>query len=395
MIRTALAAAAVILLASCGGESDPTTSGSGVQGVTDTEILIGSHNDMSGPLALIGVGAINGARMRFEEANQAGGIHGRQIRFVVEDTQYQVPRAIQAANKLVNRDGIFAMYLGMGTPMNNAIIPMLEQKGIPNLFPISGARSMIEPFRKLQFNGRGIYYDEIQAGVRYFVERGANKACIIYQDTDFGQEVFDGAHEQLAKLGLQTAAISAHKPTDTEFTSAILRMKNAECDLVLMGTVHKDTILIFEAARKMGMEGIQWVGTNAAYSQSVADVDSGASEGYSVFTHITVVYRDDPDLAPEIAAWWDRYVENYGMDPEYFTIEGYRNADLIVQALENAGPDLTHESLIAGMEAITDHTDIFGYHMGFGPDDHKGVESSALSTVVDGRWQTTEESVSY
>jgi branched-chain amino acid transport system substrate-binding protein len=201
------------LLAGCGGGDQDTasaTSTPGVNGVSDTEIVIGSHNDMSGPLALIGTAAINGARMRFDEANAKGGIHGRNIRFIVEDTQYQVPRAIQAANKLVNRDKIFAMILGMGTPMNNAILPMLTEKNIPNLFPISGARSMIDPFRKLQFIGRGIYYDEISAGARYFIEkRGATTPCIVYQDTDFGQEIFDGAKDKIESMGLEVAAVSA------------------------------------------------------------------------------------------------------------------------------------------------------------------------------------------
>ena len=128
--------------------------------------------------------------------------------------------------------------------------------------------------------------------MRYFVEeKGATTPCIIYQDTDYGQEVFDGARQQLADMGLAAIAVSAHKPTDTEFTPAILRLRNADCDLVLMGTVHKDTILIFEAARKLGWDDVSWVGTNASYSKAVADIDSGASEGYSVFTHITVGCR--------------------------------------------------------------------------------------------------------
>jgi branched-chain amino acid transport system substrate-binding protein len=396
MNRIVLTALVVLLLAACGGENPGGGATDSVRGVTDTEILIGSHNDLSGPLAYIGVGAINGARLRFEEANAGGGVHGRTIRLIVEDSQYQVPRAIQAANKLVNRDGVFAMILGMGTPMNNAIIPMLEQNGVPNLFPISGARSMIEPFRRMQFNARGIYYDEIRAGVRYFVEQAEQPVpCIVYQDTDFGQEIYDGAVEQLAELGLQAAAISSHKPADTEFTSAILRLKNAGCNLVMLGTVHKDTMLLFEAARKLALDDVQWVGTNAAYNQAVADMESGASEGYAVFTHITVVYRDDPQLDPLVAQWWDRYVERFGSDPDYFALEGYRNADLLVKALENAGRDLGTESLIAGMESIAEYTDLFGYSLGFGPRDHKGVESSALSIVRNGRWITAEESVTY
>jgi branched-chain amino acid transport system substrate-binding protein len=219
--------------------------------------------------------------------------------------------------------------------------------------------------------------------------------CIVYQDTDFGQEIYDGAVEQLAELGLQPAAISSHKPADTEFTSAILRLKNAGCNLVMLGTVHKDTVLLFEAARKLALDDVQWVGTNAAYNQAVADMESGASEGYAVFTHITVVYRDDPQLDPRIAEWWDRYLERFGSEPDYFALEGYRNADLLIRALENAGRDLSAESLITGMESITEYTDLFGYTLGFGPEDHKGVESSALSVVREGRWTTAEESVTY
>ena len=63
-----------------------------VRGVTDNEIVLGNHTDLSGPVAIWGVGATNGARLRFDRANDEGGIHGRKIRFIVEDTQYQVDR---------------------------------------------------------------------------------------------------------------------------------------------------------------------------------------------------------------------------------------------------------------------------------------------------------------
>ena len=90
--------------------------------------------------------------MRFEEINKNGGIHGRKIRFVVEDTQYQILRAIQAANKLINRDEIFAMLLALGTPPNNAVLTQQLAAGVPNLFPLTGARGMVEPFHELKFS---------------------------------------------------------------------------------------------------------------------------------------------------------------------------------------------------------------------------------------------------
>ena len=333
--------------------------------------------------------------MRFDEINAAGGIHGRKIKFIVEDTGYQVPRAIQAANKLINRDKIFAMLAGIGTPMNNAVMPRLFEAGIPNLFPISGARSMVEPFNRLQFTGRGIYYDEIRAGTRYFLEeKDATTPCVIYQDTDYGQEILEGVRDQLASMGLEAAAVSAHKPTDSEFTAAILRLRNAGCDLVLMGTIHRDTILIIETAQKMGYGDVHWVGTNASYTRPVAELESGAAEGFTAFVHIATLYADGSN-SEVVSAWWNKYVEMYGIEPEYSAQEGYRNADIVVQALLSAGPDLTRDKLVAGIEAMGMYEDMFGYRLTFGPDDHKGVDESILSVVVDGRWKTLAEKISY
>lgn len=385
-----------VIVAACGGEGDPAESGKPhVNGVSSTEIVIGTQNDLSGPAALLGTDLVNAARMRFDAVNEAGGIHGRKIRFVVEDAQYQLPKAIQATNKLVNRDKIFAMFLSMGTPMNNAIMDTLFAAGIPNLFPVSGGRKMVEPFQPMMFTGRGIYYDEIRAGVRYFVEeRGAKKICVMYQDSDYGIEILEGATDQTAAMGMELTAVTAHKPTDTEFTAQVLKLRNAECDTVMLGTIYKDTMLIFEAARKMGWDDVSFVGQNASYSRAVAAAESGAAEGYYAFVHMAVIYEGD-DMSPEVGAFFTGFKDRFGNAPGYAALEGYRNADALVTALEKAGPDLTAEGLITALESISDYEDVFGYHMTFGPDDHKGVDESILMTVKDGRWVKLAESITY
>jgi branched-chain amino acid transport system substrate-binding protein len=384
---------AFALLSSCGGgSSDGDIS---TRGVTDAEIVIGTFADLSGPAALLGLDAVNGARLRFDEVNAAGGIHGRKIRFIAEDTQYQLPKAIQAVNKLVNRDKIFAMFLGLGTPMNNAVMQTLFDANVPNIFPISGARQMVVPFRPMMFTARGMYYDEIRAGVRYFVEqRGAESICVMYQDTDYGIEILEAAQDQAQAMGIEIAAVSGHKPTDTEFTAAVLRVRNSGCKTVMLGTIYKDTILIFEAARKIGWDDVAFVGQNASYSKAVAAAKSGAAEGYYAFVHIAIVYGDD-DMSSEVAHWFNSFTDRFGKEPGYAAIEGYRNADALTVALQNAGRDLNPGSLIGALEAMTDYQDIFGYHLTFGPDDHKGVDESILMTVKDGRWVKLEESIRY
>ena len=383
-------------LASCGGDSNLETSAVSetTQGVSDSAIILGSHTDLSGPVAIWGVGSINGARMRFEEANEAGGVHGRQIKFVVEDTQYQIPRAIQAANKLINRDKVFAMVLALGTPTNNAVLTQQLKAGIPNMFPVTGARSMVEPYHDLKFAQRGIYYDEIRAGVKYFLqEMGKEKPCVIYQDTDYGQEILEGAEDQLKEMGQALVGVSAHKPTESEFTASIIRLRNAQCDVVFMGTIHRDTILILEAARKMKFD-VVFVGNNAAYGQVIAEQESGSGEGYHAFVHMAKLYKED-GLSDMVERWWDRYEARFNVEPGIPAMEGYRAADLVVTALENAGPDLDKAGFLAATEAINDYQDIFGYQIQFGPGDHKGVSESLLSVVEDGKWKTLATAITY
>src|SRR5262249_4081618 len=106
-------------------------------GVSKTEIVLGMHTDLSGPAAPHRVSSSNAVKMRFDELNDKGGVHGRKIRLIVEDTQYQVPRAVQAGAKLIHRDNIFAMVAGLGTPMNNALFKDQFDANVPNLFPLS------------------------------------------------------------------------------------------------------------------------------------------------------------------------------------------------------------------------------------------------------------------
>jgi branched-chain amino acid transport system substrate-binding protein len=395
--KSVIGSLTVMILGACGSEdaAEMTDNAAAVQGVSDTEILFGSHTDFSGPTAIWGVGSINGARMRFDEVNAAGGVHGRQIRLIVEDTGYQVPRAIQAANKLLHRDKVFALIFSLGTQINNTILPSQMEAGIPNFFPYTGARSMNEPFRRLQFTQRGVYYDEIRAGFNYSVSTlGKKSPCVAYQDTDYGHEIYEAVIDQAAEMNIEVAETAAHKPTETEFTATVLRLRNAGCDVVFMGTVYRDTVLILEAARKMGWDEVSFVGNDVTYGDVVANLQSGASEGFSAFGHIAELYRDD-DLSDEVAAWFDRYEERFGEKPVVAAVEGYRGASLIIKALENAGRDLTVDGMVAGMERIGDYQDMFGYSLSFSADDHKGVNESILSVVEDGRWVTKATSVSY
>ena len=89
-------AGGLLMATSIANAADP------VRGVTDTEIVIGTITDLSGVTAVQGVNNSDAIRMAFDEANAAGGVNGRKIKYIVEDNQYTVPRSVQAMNKLLN-----------------------------------------------------------------------------------------------------------------------------------------------------------------------------------------------------------------------------------------------------------------------------------------------------
>ena len=92
----------------------------------------------------------------------------------------------------------------------------LKKKDIPNLFPLSSARSMTDPLHRLKFGALSSYYDQIRAGVKWAInERGKNKICVLYQDNDFGQETYEATVDQLNEMGLELHEKATNKPTDT------------------------------------------------------------------------------------------------------------------------------------------------------------------------------------
>jgi branched-chain amino acid transport system substrate-binding protein len=359
-----------------------------VHGVTDTEILIGTVTDLSGVTAIQGVNNANAIRMMFDEANAKGGINGRQIRYIVEDSQYQVPRAVQAMNKLLNNDQVFMTLQDGGTPMNNATWPMAIEKDTPKLLPLTAARSMYEPFHRLKFSQTSSYVDQMRAGIKYFItKRNKKSICLMYQDTDFGKDVLAGVTLEAEAENVKITAMTAHKPTDTDFTAAVTKLHDAKCDLIALGTIVRDTMLIVSTVKKNGWD-VDLVGQAASYDTAVATAPGGAGEGFYSMTPTLYVYPDDP--RPEIHDLMARYRARYGIDMNYIGQTGVSVSQIALEALRRSGRNLTVDSLVAAMESLHEFTDIYGNTYSFGPGQHHGSTKAFLAVVKDGRWVPVE-----
>jgi len=386
-----------LLLLGCGdGEQTESTSNL-PRGVSDDTIVIGSHTDLSGGLAIWGVPSTNGMRMRFNEANEAGGIHGRMIEFVVEDSQYQMPIAVKATNKLLNVDKIFLMLGAMGTPMNIALMPRMFEADVPSIFPLTAGVQMHEPLHPMKFNYFVSYRDQIRGGMMHMIEKhGFTKVCAQTVASDYGHENAVGFEQAVEELGLEVVYTGTHKTTEIDFVGTITAIKNSGCEMLVLGPLVKDTILIYSAARDAGWDA-PIISNMVSYVPQVAAAADGVTEGLYASASFYV-----PDFEIELAAgswagqWGHAYSRGFGEEPAPQAIIGYVMADLVVRALEAAGPDLTIDKVLAALEGISKYEDPFGGpSLSFSPTKHQGGDYLRFYQVRDGRWEVAVENIPY
>jgi branched-chain amino acid transport system substrate-binding protein len=357
------------------------------QGITDTEVLIGSNNDLSGPFASFGAPATKAAQLVFDEVNAAGGIHGRTIRFIVEDHAYQMPKAIQGMNKLINGDKVFAMLLSLGTPMNIAAFKLQDAKNVPNVSPLSAARQMAEPFHPLHFAGTATYYEQIRVGVTYLAEqKGVSNVCAMYLPTDFGLDIKEGAESIAADTdGLNFVSETTHKPDDADFVGALQKLNADGCEIVAMALGVRQAITVSGTAKKLGLDNMSFLNSSAGFHTVMAKVPGGVTEGmYAAAGWADLLSRMDQ---PEAQKFFARYTEATGEElPGTGALLGHSAAITMVKALEAAGRDLDANTFQAGMESLNYEDVVSGNTVTYSATDHQGADEVVVSVIKDGNW---------
>ncbi|MFL6663452.1 MAG: ABC transporter substrate-binding protein [Rhizobacter sp.] len=360
------------------------------QGVSKNEIVVGSIQDLSGPIAGFGKQVRLGMMLRAEELNEQGGVHGRKIKLLFEDSGYDPKKAVLAAQKLVNQDKIFAMVAHIGTATNAAAMPVQFEKNVVNFYPVTAAREMYEPFHKLKFAGGSSYFDQMRVSLpRLVKEKGATKVCAIYQDDDFGLDVMQGIEAGLKSIGMAPVEKTSYKRGATDFSSQVARMKAAGCDLVAMGTIIRETIGTIAEAKKAGWTPT-FMGTSAAYTDLIHKL-GGANMNGLYATH-TVQHPYLDEAAQPIRFWATKYKTKFNEDPTVFSVYGYNFLDAFIQGAQKAGPNLTTDSFVKAVETLRIPPDMFGApEQSFTPNKHWGSQLSRLSQIQDGKWKVVSD----
>jgi branched-chain amino acid transport system substrate-binding protein len=382
-LKTTLAVAAIAAAGCTGALAQQ-------QGVSKNEILIGTIQDMSGPLAGYGKQARNGMLLRIEELNEQGSIHGRKLKLVSEDDGYDPKKAVLAAQKLVNQDKVFIVAGHLGTAQNMAAMPVQFEKNIVNFFPITAAREMYEPLHRLKYSFAATYYDQVRLAVpRLVKEKNVKKVCTIYQDDDFGLEILRGSEAGLKAIGMDFTEKTTYKRGATDFSSQVAKMKASGCEMVVLGTIIRETIGTIGTAKKSGFNPI-FVGSSAAYTDLIHKLGGPAMDG--LYAAMTVQHPYLDEASQPIRFWANKYKTKFNEDPTVFSAYGYIIIDQFIKAAQKAGPNLTTDSFVKAMDSMVFEPDMFGgSRSSYTATKRLGSDQSRLSQIQNGKWVVVSE----
>ena len=362
----------------------------GGAGVTPTEIRVGSLQDLSGPIASLGTHFRNGTQMRFDEENAKGGVHGRQLKLLVEDTGYDPKRAVLATEKLLGGKGIFAALHNLGSPVVMATMPRFLEAGVLHLFPGAPLREVYEPVHPLKYGMSPSYTQSVPPGARYLINRnGFKRVGILYQDDDMGQEVLRGIDALLGELGLKWCAQTSYKRGATDFAAQIAKLRAADCDFVVLGTVVRETIGAVTEARRGGW-AVPMMVTASGYTAQVPQLGGTALEGLYAVALVPQPEAEGANRA--LADWIRRYKDKFRVEPNTWDVYTWVGADLFVRALHAAGPQPTPQNVSAALERLQTSRDFFGSQpIALSATNHLALAQVRLAQIRNSHWENVTD----
>jgi branched-chain amino acid transport system substrate-binding protein len=364
-----------------------------VQGVTDTEILLGVITDLSGPVASAGAPERDGMIMAAEEINAAGGIHGRMLRLLFEDSAYDPKKGVLAMQKLLTQDKVFATIGTLGSAIVQATMPMSLERGIPPLFPMVGTDIAYLPYHPLKFGLFTGSTHQTRAGVKYAYEKLAKRRFgILYQDDETGLGALHAAEDQLKVHGLELIERTSYKRGATNFSSQISRLKAANVDVIVLGTIVREAAASAVEAKTQGWQ-IDMI--SPWTTVPIITLGGQAVEGMYGTNQFA---GPGPEPSAEYRAILDRFKSRFGHDMSDQGTVGYSYASIMLFALgaRNAGRALTAQSLSQGLEQVKDFKTIFEMPpLSYGPNQHGPATSVFMMQVKGGKWVRISDPISY
>ncbi|WP_127484039.1 branched-chain amino acid ABC transporter substrate-binding protein [Paenibacillus ehimensis] len=335
--QTSIGIATVILgmlaLTACGGNPDgaKSASGSAEGSASGKEIKIGMMFALSGNEAKMGQDMKQAAELAAEEINAAGGINGSKIKLVAQDDACDPQTATAAANKLVS-EGVTAV---VGGYCSGAAIPatgVFHQNGIPTVITAANSQKIADQkFPEIfMINGTGVH--QAQMATEYMVNKNqAKKIAIIHDNSAFAKDLGEVTKKQVESAGGKVVVFDAVNPDETDFSSLVSKLKQAQPDATYWTAYYKGGGLFIKQFKQQGVSGIIGVGDGANDKMLIDIAGKEAAEGTFITNSPTA------EFLPEAKKFIDDYKAKFSQEPGPYSALQYDGIKLMADAIKRAG----------------------------------------------------------
>jgi len=354
-------------------------------GVTADSVTIGSWMSLSGPVAVYGVPLRAGADAYFSALNEAGGVNGRKVNFVVEDNAYNPQQTIAAARKLITRDNVLALAIPHGTAQTAATFPyVIEENKVPVLLPYGQAINWYQPDPIPGVLGLHVLYElQVQALGRWAAQDGHKKIQVVH-----GAHAAFEAVAKYAEPGAReiipdaTAELMPVKMGTSDYSPVVRDIVSRQPDAVIAVMTLQELALMAKGLRQQGSDLPIYIYAPAV-SNATIELGGEFVEGLKAVS-LTVPPTTD---SPEVQEYRDNLAKFApSQKPDFDSLLGYGAAKVFAAGLAQAAEPLTRESLLDGFYKLQGYDSGIFPAVSFSPDKPMGGSLLFPLTVQGGLW---------
>ena len=348
------------------------------QGVSDDAIKLGFMGPLTGGAANLGNGTLAGLELAIDQANEAGGVQGRQLELISKDDQYDAGVAQRAIRELDTNDEIFLLSGGVGTPNFVGIMPYLEQNGITAIGPYAPSNQVGVIESPETFMIWPNFTDEFTVGMRYINEtQSPESVALVRMEGDVGDDGLRGLETALDGSGVEVDPILTVEADTVDFTSIAQTLKNENPDTVVLISPSDNIGQMIKAMHAVDFHP-QTLGQSDMNDASFLDAFGSDAEGMIITSMMTPLTSDRQEIVDFIAD----FEEKNGETPSHWNQVGYVQGLVTIEALQNA-EHLTRECVVDALENMTEFDTGFIPPITFSPDSRQGTAAVMVGTIED------------
>ena len=320
----------------------------------DDKVRVGAVMSLTGDTAQYGLSALNGARMAIEEANASGGVAGRRVELIVQDTRSDSAETDVVVRRLAREYNVHVLVGEIVSSRSLAAARAAQSEGLPMLTPSATSPEVTSPG---DFIFRSCYTDAFQgAAVARFAATnlGARRAAMLVQsDQRYSQELAAFIREAFVRRGGEVVAVQEYREGAADFSAQLVELSASRPDVVFVPGYYLEAGLLARQARALGLDA-PFVGGDGWDSPRLYEIGGQALAGDFFSTHFSA---EDPD--PQVQRFVADYRRLFGSTPDSFAATAYDAARIVLDAIARA-PTLERRAIRDALASTKDFAGVTG-----------------------------------